>query len=244
MRDADRAEARNDRVVHVEDQPPVRFGEDHLPPGTGERLDLSVAVQPVSEEVAENDRDGRELGRDERQPRLVHLEDANLRLPCEQGGGDPRGHVCPGLVVGDGMPRAAQNRRDHPGGGGLAVGPRDEDAASRQAAAEQPQRARLMPQKHRPRRRRTSPTAFPRARSGRFGEPPQRGRQIRGREQRASGSDFRRDRRKELDPLAERVELPCLSQEQIAILVLHPVSGRLYGVRDPSTAPGAGRCGS
>ena len=87
---------------------PARLG-DRPRPVVGEDLDLAVAVELVAEEVAEDDQGRVELGRDPRQPGLVHLEQPLAAALLEQSRRDPPGHVRAGPVV-DGLRPSASSR--------------------------------------------------------------------------------------------------------------------------------------
>ena len=77
-------EVGDQRVIGVEDEPaPTDPLGDRLRPPVGEYLDLAVAIELVTEEVAEHDQGRVELGGDLRQPRLVDLEQALAALLLE-----------------------------------------------------------------------------------------------------------------------------------------------------------------
>ncbi len=138
------AEVGDERVVGVEHEAAAAgpLG-DRLPPLVGQRLGLPVAVELVAEEVAEDDQGRVELGGDLWQPRLVDLEQALVPPLVEQRGGDPPGHVRAGPVVDRAAPGGGEQRRQHPGGGRLAVGGADQGRAAAKALAKPGDRRRV-----------------------------------------------------------------------------------------------------
>jgi hypothetical protein len=73
------AEVGDARVVRVQDEP-RRASSGELGPARGDRLELAVAVELVSEQVPEDDRARLERGGDRGEPELVDLEEAEPRL--------------------------------------------------------------------------------------------------------------------------------------------------------------------
>ena len=130
---ASAAEIRHQGVVGVEHQarPPVQLCH-HLGPAVGQQLELAVAVELVAEEVGEQEQPRPQLARHLGQPGLVHLEQAQLAglaARVEQSRGHTPGHVGAGPVVHQRAALVLQRRGDHGGGGGLAVGGRDDHRA-------------------------------------------------------------------------------------------------------------------
>jgi hypothetical protein len=142
-RRATRAEIRDEWIVGVEDEPRAvgqRCG--HRRPAFGDRLQLAVAIELVTEQVAEQDRTRRQLRADAIQPELVDLEEAELAFDAptvggaEQSGGHPAGHVGARAVMDESDARALQHRGGHGRSGRLAVGGRNHRATLRQACGQ------------------------------------------------------------------------------------------------------------
>ena len=107
-------------IVGVEHERRVagRSGVHGRVPAIGDRLELAVAIELVAEQVAEQDRARVQLGGERVEPQLVDLEQAELARDAparagggEQRGGDPSGHVRPGLVVHRATRRPARGSR-------------------------------------------------------------------------------------------------------------------------------------
>ncbi len=131
------------RVVAVHDE--RRAGErgDGVPPPRGDDLELAVTVELVAEEVREQQRPRLQAPGELGKRSLVDLEEPEVGVPhAEEGGGDPRHEVGPGVVVDDAQSRAEYLRR-HRGCRRLAVRRRDEGGALRQAPGELIDRGRV-----------------------------------------------------------------------------------------------------
>ena len=144
------AEVGDRGVVGVEHERRLtgRSGVHGRIPAIGDRLQLAVAIELVAEQVAEQDRARVQLGGERVEPQLVHLEQAELAgdAPAragggEQRGGDPSGHVRPGLVVHERHAGTLENFGEQRARRGLAVRRRHEHAAPRQARGELADRA-------------------------------------------------------------------------------------------------------
>ena len=141
------AQVGDQRVVGVEDEAAATgpLG-DHRRPFVGQVLELAVAVELVTKQIAEHDQPRIERGRHLRQPRFVDLEQALAAALFEQRRGHAPAHVRPGAVV-DGVAAGGAHRRgQHAGGGGLAVGGADDRRAADELAAEARDRVRRDPQ--------------------------------------------------------------------------------------------------
>ena len=129
------------RIVSVQDELRVRLGCDRSAPARGDALELAVAVELVTKEVAEQQRLGPDTACDLGQGAFVDLEEAELGVAgAEEGGGDPGHEVRAGVVVRDAQPRS-QDLGDHRGCRCLSVGRRDEHRALWQTAGEAIDRA-------------------------------------------------------------------------------------------------------
>jgi hypothetical protein len=157
------AEVGDHRVVGIEDKLLDRCGIQRLPPTLGDRLQLAVAVELVTEEVGKQQRARADLGEDLGQPELVDLEQAGVAAAAQQRRGDPAGHVRPCAVVHECAAAAFEDARGHRGGRCLAVRGRQQRAVQR--TREPLDRARLHPQQQLARQRRAAAAREPRGRA-------------------------------------------------------------------------------
>jgi hypothetical protein len=111
---------------------------DEACPAFADRLELAVAVQLIAKQVAQDDHTGAQLGRDAGEPELVDFEQpelarqgATVSVRGEQGRGDTARHVCAGEVVNRRDPGLSEDRAGERGGGRLAVGRGNHNAATR-----------------------------------------------------------------------------------------------------------------
>ena len=126
------------RVVGVRDE--CRFGQARqgLAPALRDVLELAIAVELVAEEVGDEYRTRLHAPCHLGQRRLVHLEEAELRIRRrEEGGGDPGDEVRARGVVGEPEARP-QDLRRHRRRGRLAVRRADHGAAVLESSRQLP----------------------------------------------------------------------------------------------------------
>ena len=129
------AKVGDERIVCVEHR--LRAAAcQRVAPAVGDRLELSVAVELVTEQIPQKNRPWMELLRQLRQPQLIHLEEAKLtghaptRAGCvEQRRGHATRHIGarPVMHQRDAVP--GHYLRQHGGRRGLAIGGGDQGAA-------------------------------------------------------------------------------------------------------------------
>ena len=132
------------RVVGVEDRGHTLGSLGQRPAEVGRRrLQLSVPVQLVTEEIRHNDHARPGFGDQQRQAGLVDLEHADARRqrarprgPVDQGRGDAEDEVGARLVGDRRPPPRIQDVPDQRRGRGLAVGPAHDNAAAVEAGGE------------------------------------------------------------------------------------------------------------
>ena len=132
------------RVVSVHDQARVGGQLTHrLAPAPGQQLQLAVAVELVAKEVPEQDGPGPKPPGHFRQRRLVHLEEAQLRVARgEQGRSDSGDQVGARAVVGQAN-RWREDACRHRSGRRLPVRRRDERRPPGKASREAVDGARI-----------------------------------------------------------------------------------------------------
>ena len=141
-----------ERVVGAQHEvrEPVALGCE-IRPAIGDRLELSVAVELVAEEVAEDQHARLELAGDWHEPSLIHLEQAELARPpprFEQSRGHPPAHVGARAVSHHGATVALDRRGEHRSGRRLPVRRRDQHRAPLEPLPEVSDRVTVQPQEH------------------------------------------------------------------------------------------------
>ncbi len=156
-------EVGDERVVRVQHEPRRSWQRgDDLRPALGDRLQLAVAVELVSEEVAEQQGSRSQLLDHLREPELVDLEQPELAVDpasarrLQQRRGDPARHVRAGAVVDERDPAQLEDRRDHRRRRRLAVRRGDHDRALRQPCRQRADRPRVEPHQQLARQRRAA----------------------------------------------------------------------------------------
>ncbi len=139
-----RPEVADLRIVPVDDEHRVLWqGRGRRPPVGGDVLQLAVAVELISEEVAEQHGAGLYAARDLGERTLVHLEEPQLGVALRQerrrhAGGEVRARAVPGETV-----LRFEDLGGHGGGRRLAVGGGDDRSAVRQPGCERVDCARI-----------------------------------------------------------------------------------------------------
>ena len=126
------AQVGHQRVVGVQHELRVRRRGPRAAPTVGERLQLAVAVELVAEQVGEQTGAGGQRAATWRQPRLVDLEEPDLvgsRPASSSAVATPQCMFEPARLCTTRAGRALEDRGEHGGGGGLAVGGRHEHRA-------------------------------------------------------------------------------------------------------------------